>query len=125
VRKTRTRVLASLVVGAMATSPTLALAQDDFPIAGSYTENRACVGADASVPRVKITAQAIDSSVFGLCAILKKGRDGDKISVHVECKGPGGTVMLGDIVFTIKPNDTLDFTDQDNTYKAVLYKCPE
>lgn len=123
--KTTVRVLASLACAALAPGATHALAQDDFPIAGTYTENRACAGADASVPRVKITARDIDSSVFGLCAILKKERDGDKISVHVECRGPGGTVMLGDIVFTIKPGNTLDFTDQDNTYKAVLYKCPE
>ena len=123
--KTAVRVLASVAIAAPATGSTQALAQDDFPIAGTYTENRACVGADASVPRVKISARDIDSSVFGLCAILKKERDGNKFSVHVECKGPGGTTMLGDVIFTITSDSTLDFTDQDNTYKAVLYKCPE
>ena len=33
--------------------------------------------------------------------------------------------MLGNVVFTIKSDNTLDFADQDNTYKAVLYKCPD
>jgi hypothetical protein len=33
--------------------------------------------------------------------------------------------MLGDVTFTIKTDGTLDFADQDNTYKAVLHKCPD
>ena len=33
--------------------------------------------------------------------------------------------MLGDINFTIKTDDTLDFADQDNTYKAILHKCSD
>ena len=37
----------------------------------------------------------------------------------------GHAVMLGDVKFTIKPDNTLDFADQDNTYKAVLHKCAE
>ena len=118
--------LSAAVAGALVVAGTvLALAEEDFPIAGTYTENRPCAGADASVARVKITASEIDSSVFGLCTILEKKREGNKFSIHVECKGPGGAVMLGDIAFTIKPDNTLDFADQDNTYKAVLYKCPQ
>jgi hypothetical protein len=116
-------VLAVLAVGAIASIPTGA--QDDFPIVGTYTENRPCASADASVLRVKITTRDIDSPILGLCSILGKKRDGDKISVHVECKGAGGAVMLGDINFTIKADNTLDFADQDNTYKAVLHKCPD
>ncbi len=114
-----------VVLAAMGTASTQVRAEDDFPIVGTYTENRACAGADASVLRVKITARDIDSPILGLCSILGKKRDGNMISVHVECKGPGGAVMLGDINFTLKPDNTLDFADQDNTYKAVLYKCAE
>jgi hypothetical protein len=99
-------------------------AQDDFPIVGTYTENVACKGdTDANVPRVKISLKEIDSSVFGLCTILQKKREGQTFAIHVECKGAGGSVMLGDIKFTIKDDSTLDFADQDNTYKAMLYKC--
>lgn len=101
-----------------------AVAEDDFPIVGTYTENKACAGADASVMRVKITAKNIDSPIMGLCEIREKKRDGNKFKVHVECKGPGGATMLGDVSFTMKSDDTLDFADQDNTYKAVLHKCP-
>jgi hypothetical protein len=123
VAKSIGRVL--VVMAVVMTAPTRLGAEDDFPIAGTYTENKPCAGADASVMRVKITAGDIDSPILGLCSILGKKRDGNKIAVNVECKGPGGAVMLGDVVFTIKPDNTLDFADQDNTYKAVLYKCSE
>ncbi len=116
---------ALVVLAVAATSSTQAPAQDDFPIIGTYTENQACVGADASVLRVKITARHIDSPIFGLCSILGKKRDSDKIAVHIECMGPGGATMLGDVTFVIKTDGTLDFADQDNTYKAVLHKCPD
>ena len=98
-------------------------AEDDFPIVGTYTENKPCAEADAGVLRVKITARDIDSPILGLCLIQGRKRDGNRISAQVECKGPGGASMLGDVNFTMKPDNTLDFADQDNTYKAVLHKC--
>jgi hypothetical protein len=119
VLKASARVLAiGLIAGGSA------VGQDDFPISGTYTENRACAGADNSVVRVRITPRDIDSPVLGLCTILEKKREGDKFSVHVECKGAGGASMMGDVTFTQKGDGTLDFADQDNTYKAVLHKCP-
>ena len=102
------------------------LAEDDFPIVGTYTENQPCKG-DASDPnasRVKISRRDIDS-VFGLCTIVNRTRDGNTFAVHVECKGPGGSQMLGDINFTLRADKTIDFSDQDKTYKAVLYRCPD
>ncbi len=100
-------------------------AQDDFPIVGTYTENRICKGdgSDSNVARVKITARNIDSA-FGLCTILDRKRDGNTFAVQVECKGPGGSQMLGDVSFTLRDDKTIDFSDQDKTYKAVLHKCP-
>ena len=101
-------------------------AEEDFPLVGTYTENQVCKpdAPEANVSRVKITAHDIDS-VFGLCTILDKKREGNTFAVHVECKGPGGSQMLGDINFTLRDDKTIDFSDQDQTYKAVLYKCPE
>jgi hypothetical protein len=121
--KVATRML-GVVALAMVATPLLG--QDDFPLVGIYTENQVCKGdaSDANVARVKITPRDIDS-VFGLCTILNRKRDGDTFSVHVECKGPGNSQMLGDINFTLRADKTIDFSDQDNTYKAVLYKCPE
>ena len=123
--KTKVGVPSVIALATLAAASIQLRGEDDFPIVGTYTENTACVGADAGVLRVKITARDIDSPILGLCAILGKNRDGNRISVHVECKGPGGATMLGDINFTMKADHTLDFADQDNTYKAVLYKCPD
>jgi hypothetical protein len=122
VRVLGTIIGVALVLG---TAPGRAQTDDDFPIAGTYTENQICKGdgSGGNVSRVKISAKEIESSVFGLCTIRDKKRDGNKFSVSVECKGPGGAVMLGDVNFTIRDSATLDFADQDNTYKAVLYKC--
>ena len=115
-----------LSVVALATPATPLRGEDDFPLVGTYTENQLCKadGAEANVSRVTITVRDIDS-VFGLCTILDKKRDGNTFAVHVECKGPGGSQMLGDINFTLREDRTVDFSDQDQTYKAVLYKCPE
>jgi hypothetical protein len=115
-----------LTIVALAALATPVRAEDDFPIVGTYTENQACKpdGPDAGVSRVKITSRDIDS-VFGLCTILSKKRDGATYMVHVECKGPGGSQMLGDVNFTPREDKTIDFSDQDQTYKAVLYKCPD
>ena len=101
-------------------------AEDDFPIVGTYTENQACKpdGSDPGVSRVKITPRDIDS-VFGLCTILSRKRQGATYVVHVECKSPSGSQMLGDVNFTPRDDKAVDFSDQDQTYKAVLYKCPD
>jgi len=101
-------------------------ADDDFPIVGTYTENQACKPADpdSSVSRVKITLHDIES-VFGLCTILSKKREGATYVVHVECESPSGSQMLGDVNFTPREDKTIDFSDQDQTYKAVLYRCPD
>jgi hypothetical protein len=32
--------------------------------------------------------------------------------------------MLGDVTFTPREDKTIDFSDQDQTYKAQLYKFP-
>jgi hypothetical protein len=115
-----------LSIVALVTLATPVLGEDDFPLVGTYTENQACKGdgSDSGVSRVKITMRDIDS-VFGLCTILSRKREGATFAVHVECKGPGGSQMLGDVNFTPRDDKIIDFSDQDQTYKATLYKCPE
>ena len=116
----------ALSIVALATLATPVLGEDDFTLVGTYTENQVCKGdgSDSGVSRVKITGRDIDS-VFGLCAILSRKREGGTFAVHVECKGPGGSQMLGDVNFTPRDDKIVDFSDQDQTYKATLYKCPE
>ena len=121
--KVAARVLGVIALAALGTA---APGEEDFPIVGTYTENQICKGdgSDSGVSRVKITAEDIDS-VFGLCTILNKKRDGATFAVHVECKGPGGSQMVGDVNFTLRDDKTIDFSDQDQTYKAVLHRCPD
>jgi hypothetical protein len=116
-------MLSLVVLAVLATS---VHGEDDFPLVGTYTENQACKpnGSDPGVSRVTITPRDIDS-VFGLCTILSKKREGTTFVVHVECKGPGGSQMLGDVIFTPREDKTIDFSDQDQTYKAVLHRCPD
>ena len=116
----------ALSMVAFATLATPVLGEEDFPLVGTYTENQVCKGdgSDSGVSRVKITGRDIDS-VFGLCTILSRKREGATFAVHVECKGPGGSQMLGDVNFTPRDDKIVDFSDQDQTYKATLYKCPE
>jgi hypothetical protein len=102
-----------------------ALAADDFPLTGNYTQNVACKGdgTDPATAKVTISPQEIVSNV-GVCTFLDKKKDGASISAHVECKFAGGPLM-GDVTFTPKPDNTIEFVDRDMTYKAVLYRCPQ
>ena len=115
----------SLIALATLTTASPPLSEEEFPLVGSYTENQPCTpdSSDPNVSRVKITPSEIDSA-FGLCTILDNKREGNSFAVHVECKGPGGSQMLGDVNFTVREDKTVDFSDQDKTYKAVLHKCP-
>jgi hypothetical protein len=101
-----------------------ALAEDDFPLTGKYTQNVPCKGdgTDAAATKVTISPQEIVSNV-GVCTILDMKRDGDSMLLHVECKFAGGPLM-GDITFTPRPDNTVEFVDRDMTYKAILHRCP-
>jgi hypothetical protein len=118
--------IAAKVLGivALATSATQVLGEDDFPIVGTYTENTPCVGGGSDVSRVTITSHDIDS-VFGLCTILSRKREGASFAVHLECRGPNGNQILGDVSFTPRDDKTVDFSDLNQTYKAALHKCPD
>jgi hypothetical protein len=100
-------------------------AADDFPLTGNYTQNVPCKG-DGSDPRevqVKISPQQIDSQV-GVCTFLDTKRDGSSINAHVECRFPSGP-LLGDVTFTVRSDNKIEFIDRDQNYGAVLYRCPK
>ena len=102
------------------------LAEDDFPIVGTYMRDIACTGNGSHRPDllVKITHQQI-ASPMGVCNILSRKRVGRAISAHVECKVPGDQLILGDVTFTLRDEKTLDFEDQDHTSDATLHRCSE
>lgn len=117
--------IAACVVLAVVGAGMTAAAGDDFPLTGNYTQNVACKGdgSDPAAAKVTISPKEIVSNV-GVCTILDKKQDGQSISAHVECKLAGGPLM-GDITFTLRPDNTVEFIDRDMTYKALLYRCPQ
>ena len=108
----------------IASSP--ALGEDDLPIVGTYTKDASCKGdvVRRDDLRVKITSKEIASNM-GVCSILHRKRDGKKIAMQVECKVAGDQLILGDVTFTMRDNNTVDFDDQDHTSPAVLYRCAD
>jgi len=101
-----------------------AFAQDVSSLVGNYTQNVACKG-DGSDPvavQVKISAKEIVSNV-GVCTILDLRQDGNSTNLHVECHFPAGPLM-GDVSFTPRPDQTVDFVDREGNYKSVLHRCP-
>lgn len=99
-------------------------ATNDFPLAGTYMQNVPCKGnsADQAALKVTISQQQIVSNI-GVCTILDNKHDGASYKLHVECKFPAGP-LVGDLTFTPQPDQTVKFVDRDNTYNAVLHRCP-
>jgi hypothetical protein len=113
-----------IVAGFVVCATVAARAAQDFPLVGTYMQNVPCKGdgTDKAALKVTISPQQIVSNV-GVCAILDNKQDGSSYKIHVECKFPAGP-MVGDLTFTPQPNKTIKFVDRDNTYNAVLYRCP-
>lgn len=98
--------------------------QKDFPLSGTYMQNVPCKGdsTDKATLRVKISPQQIVSNL-GVCTILNNKQAGRSYKLHVECKFPAGP-LVGDLTFTPQPDKTVKFVDRDNTYNAILHRCP-
>jgi hypothetical protein len=112
------------IVAAVLCGP--AVAVEDLSIVGTYVQNAACKGdgSDPATKLVRITETDVHSS-FGICTFVKKEHDGHTLAAQMSCNGPGGNILLGDVRFTVRDDKNIDFVDQDNTYKSVLYKCPQ
>ena len=120
------KVTKVLVLVAGVTASALAVADDELSIAGTYTKDQPCKG-DGSDPAdavVTITHDAIQSAL-GSCTILDTSQDGKAISMQVECKVPGDQIIQGDVTFTQREANVLEFDDQDHTSPAVLFKCAD
>jgi hypothetical protein len=115
---------ALLVLAVMGLAP--ARGEDDFPISGTYTRDARCGGETSRREdlRVKITGREIESNM-GSCTILHRKRDGRTIAAQVSCKVPGDQLIIGDVTFTMRDDNALDFDDRDHTSPAVLYKCTD
>jgi hypothetical protein len=112
------------VVAVMALISAVAQGEEGFSISGTYTKDASCQGEAAKRDdlRVRITENRIESSM-GVCTILHRKRDGRTVAAQIECKVPGDQVILGDVTFTLRDDNAIDFDDQDHTSPAVLYRC--
>lgn len=102
-----------------------ALADGDFAIEGTFTQNEACKGDGSKQPfaLVKVTPQDVTYS-GGVCSIDSKQQEGDSLAMRVTCKFSSGAVMSSAVTFTKRDNNTFDMAQQEGTYKAVLHRCP-
>ncbi|HUZ30581.1 MAG TPA: hypothetical protein VMV19_00510 [Xanthobacteraceae bacterium] len=109
----------------LAASASAAPLSDDFWLLGNFTQNVPCKGdgSDPAEVRVKVTTNEIDSKV-GACMFLDIKEDAKSLKAQVECQFPAGPLM-GEITFTKKSDNIIDFVDRDKTYTATLYRCPK
>jgi hypothetical protein len=109
----------------LAASASAAPLSDNFWLLGNFTQNVPCKGdgSDPAEVRVKVTTTEIDSKV-GACTFLDTKEDSKSLKAQVECQFPAGPLM-GEITFTRKTDNTIDFVDRDKTYTATLYRCPK
>jgi len=100
-------------------------AADELSLEGTYMQNKPCKGdgTDVKALLVTITPQEI---VYGggTCAISDRRQEGEKVTLRATCKTRAGKVMAGDISFAVRDDKTLQMTDQDRNYNAVLNRCP-
>ncbi len=118
-------ILVPARAGEAAASPAAQIAAtNDFPLIGTYMQNVPCKGdkTDQAALKVTISQQQIVSNI-GVCTILDNKHDGASYKLHVECKFPAGP-LVGDLTFTPQADQTVKFVDRDNTYNAVLHRCP-
>ncbi len=118
-------IIGCITLALAANANAAASLSDDFWLLGNFTQNVPCKGdgSDPAEAKVQISAQQIESKI-GVCTFLDTKEDTKSIKLHVECQFPAGPLM-GEITFTQKPNNTIDFVDRDKTYTATLYRCPK
>ena len=108
------------------TLASLANAAEETRIEGQYLQNRRCKG-DRSDPahlKVTIAAQEITYS-GGICSIDSRRDEDRKVVISVTCRFRSGAVSGADIAFTPLDGGGLHMTQQDGTFEADLFKCPD
>jgi hypothetical protein len=119
------QALAGCFAFALVAGASVAGSAHDFSLAGTYMQNTPCKGdgSDPSDRQVKISPPKIYSKA-GICTFVQMKREGSAIEAQVECHFPSGP-LVGDVIFTMQADDTINFTDRDQNYSSVLYRCPE
>lgn len=121
------RILARMAVAACALTALAASvhAADEMRIEGQYLQNRRCKGdrTDPAGMKVTIAPREITYS-GGVCSIDSRRDEERKVVMSVTCKFRSGAVMGADIAFAALDDGTLHMVQQDGTFEANLYRCP-
>ena len=115
-----------LALGAVAAfAPHAASASEGLALEGTYLRNTTCNGDvnEKNPAFVSISADQI-RHVGGTCTIDERNQDGTNVTMRVTCKFQSGSVLSSSISFARRDDATLDMTQQDGSFKAVLHRCP-
>jgi hypothetical protein len=117
--------IACLVFALTASANAATTLSDSFWLLGNFTQNVPCKGDGSDPVEVKVTVSTtqIDSKL-GICTFLDAKEDGKTLKAQVDCQLPSGPYM-GEIVFTQKSANVIDFADSNKAYTSVLYRCPK
>ncbi len=121
----RTNLTAVIVALAIAPSFGAAAALDEFPLSGTYMQNRPCHGDGTDAKPLLVTIRE-DGIAYrgGTCVMADKHLEGNKLSVRVTCTGRSGSVLSGEISFMRRDDNSLEMIAQDKNYRTVLNRCP-
>jgi len=110
---------------ALAVSASEANAGEEMRIEGQYLQNRLCKGdrSDPAGMKVIIAPNEITYS-GGICTIDSRQDETSRVVIAVTCKFKSGAVAGADIAFTSRDGG-LHMVQQDGTFEADLYKCPD
>ncbi len=97
----------------------------DFWLLGEFTQNVPCKGDGTDPPeiRVKVEADHITSKA-GVCKFIDAKLDSKRLNATMECQFPAGP-LIGEVTFTKRTNNIVEFVDRDNQYSTTLYRCPK
>jgi hypothetical protein len=98
---------------------------DDFPIVGTYVQNRRCRG-DGTDPASLLVTILVDEIRYrgGTCLLSDKRRDGDRILVRAACRFRSGSILSGDVTFRMRADRNVEMLDPERNHTTVLYRCP-
>lgn len=103
-----------------------ARAFDAQAIEGHYLQNRRCKGDASDPPALKVTIAPHEIRYAGgICSIDSRRAEPSKLVIAVTCKFRSGSILGADIAFTSLGEQSLHMTQQDGTFEADLYRCPD
>ena len=117
------KLLFAGAVAALATAT--AVAADEFSLAGTYVQKRACHG-DGSDPKRLVVVIAADEIEYGggTCMLTDKRVEGETLSARATCKFRSGRILSSNITLTRRADNNVEMVDPEGAYNTVLYRCP-